>query len=272
MYYKLKPGESTKRDVEQFLGQPLKKVSETLFEYKPRNETENYQLFVQYEKDTAIVEQIALVFRGPQSREAILSDYISQGIYHSPVKPEATVVNAKGRLEEYFSRGLVLTHEAETPTSSVIRQAYYSDRLFNAALKKPDAESREAGGGVESKIPPRVTGSPGMIGTMEGTVQMKMADGSVKPVVQGIVDIYRVDLEGSLDVFQAKTDRSGSFFRIGLPGGGTFVIIACAPDMQWTYVRNVRMGAKVVVPIIANSGDGKCPSKRDLIERGIFQH
>jgi hypothetical protein len=64
MYYKLKPGESTKRDVEQFLGQPLKKVSETLFEYnKPRNESENYQLFVQYEKDTAIVEQIALVVR-----------------------------------------------------------------------------------------------------------------------------------------------------------------------------------------------------------------
>lgn len=28
MYYKLKPGESTKRHVEQFLGQPLKKVSE----------------------------------------------------------------------------------------------------------------------------------------------------------------------------------------------------------------------------------------------------
>jgi hypothetical protein len=117
-----------------------------------------------------------------------------------------------------------------------------------------------------------VTGSPGMIGTMEGTVQMKMADGSVKPVVQGIVDIYRVDLEGSLDVFQAKTDRSGSFFFIGLPAGGTFVIIACAPDMQWTYVRNVRMGAKVVVPIIANSGDGTCPSKRDLIEIGIFRH
>jgi hypothetical protein len=272
MYYKLKPGESTKRDVEQFLGQPLKKVSETLFEYKPRNENENYQLFVQYEKDTAIVEQIALVFREPQSREAILKSYVSLGIYQSPVKPEATVVNAKGRLEEYFSQNLVLTHESETPTSSVIRQAYYSDSLFNDALKKPDAESREVGGGVESKIPPRVTGSPGMMGTMEGAVQMKMADGSVKPVVQAIVDVYRVDLEGSLDVFQVKTDSSGSFFRIGVPGSGTFVIVACAPDMQWTYVRNVRTGQNVVVPIIANSGDGTCPSKRDLIKIGILQH
>jgi hypothetical protein len=272
MYYKLKPGESTKREVEQFLGQPLKKVSETLFEYKPRNERENYQLFVQYEKDTAIVEQIALVFRETQSREAILKSYVSLGIYHSPVKPEATGVNAKGRLEEYFSQGLVLTHESETPTSSVIREAYYSDRLFNAALKKPAAESREVGEGVESKIPPRVTGAPGMIGTMEGTVQMKMADGSVKPVMRATVDVYRVDLEGSLDVVQMKTDGSGNFFRVGVPGSGTFVLVACAPGMQWTYVRNVRMGAKVVVPFIANSGDGTCPSKRDLIEMGILQN
>src|SRR5260221_6919422 len=135
-YYKLKPGESTKQHVEQFLGQPLKKVSETLFEYKPRNESENYQLYVQYEKDTAIVEQIALVFREPQNREAILSEYVSGGIYFAPVKPEATLVNAKGRLEESFKRGLVLTHEAESPTSSVIRQAFLSDRLFNTALKK----------------------------------------------------------------------------------------------------------------------------------------
>jgi hypothetical protein len=273
MYYKLKPGESTKRQVEQFLGQPLKKVSETLFEYnKPRNERENYQLFVQYEKDTAIVEQIALVFREPQNREAILSEYVSRGVYFAPVKPEDTIVNAKGRLEEYFRRGLVLTHEADSPTSSVIRQAYYSDKLFSAALKRPGAESREVGGGVESKIPPRVTGSPGMISTMEGTVQMKMADGSVKPVMRATVDVYRVDLEGSLDVFQMKTDGSGSFFRVGVPGSGTFVLVACAPGLQWTYVRNVRMGAKVVVPIIANSGDGTCPSKRDLIEMGILQN
>jgi hypothetical protein len=268
MYYKLTPGESNKREVEQFLGQPLKKVSETLFEYKPRNESENYQLFIQYEKDTAIVEQIALVFRQPQSREAILKSYVGPGI----VKPEATLVNAKGRLEEYFSRGLVLAHESESPTSSVIRQAFFSDRLFKAALKRPDTESREVGGGVESKIPPQVTGSPGMIGTMEGTLQMKMADGSVKPVVQAMVDVYRVDIEGSLQAFQMKTDRSGGFFRVGVPGRGTFVIVACAPGLQWTYVRNVRVGEKVVVPIIANAGDGTCPSKRDLIEMGILQH
>lgn len=272
MYYRLKPGESNKREVEQFLGQPLKKVSETLFEYKPRNERENYQLFVQYEKDTGIVEQIALVFREMQSREAILKSYVSQGIYYAPVKPEAAVINGKGRLEEYFSQGLVLTHESDTPASSVIRQAFYSKRLFNAALKKPDAEAREVAAGAESKIPPQVTGAPGLIGTLEGTVQMKMTDGSVKPVTQAIVDVYRVDIEGSLQVFQMKTDRSGSFLRVGVPGSGTFVIVACAPEMQWTYVKNVRMGRTVVVPIIANSGDGTCPSKRDLIEIGILQH
>ena len=272
MYYRIKPGESTKRDVEQFLGQPLKNISQTLLEYKPRNERENYQVFVQYEKDTGIVEQIALVFREPQSREAILKSYVTQGIYYAPVKPEAAVVNAKGRLEEYFSQGLVLTHDSDTPASGVIRQAYYSDALFRVALKKPEVESREVGGGAESKIPPQVTGPPGMMGTIEGMLQMKNADGSVKPVTQATVNAYRIDLEGVIDTFQMKTDGKGSFVRFGAPGRATFVIVACAPGMQWTFVRNVRMGEKTVVPIIANSGDGTCPSKRDLIADGILPH
>lgn len=110
-----------------------------------------------------------------------------------------------------------------------------------------------------------------MMGTMEGTLRMKNADGSVRTVTQATVDAYRVDLDGSLQTFQMKTDSSGSFFRVGVPGGATFVIVACAPGMQWTYVKNVRTGAQVVVPIVANSGDGTCPSKRDLIAIGILQ-
>lgn len=167
MYGHLTPGESNKREVEQFLGQPLKKVSETLFEYKPRDESENYQLFVQYEKDTAIVEQIAFVFREKQNREAILKSYVGLGL----VKPEATLVNAKGRLEEYFRWDIVLTHESDTPASSVIRKAYYSDRLFNAALKRPDPDSREVGEGAESKVLPTSKGYAPGSESLDGLVQ-----------------------------------------------------------------------------------------------------
>jgi hypothetical protein len=110
-----------------------------------------------------------------------------------------------------------------------------------------------------------------MIGTLEGSVQIKSADGSAKPVIQATVDVYRVDIEQDIQVFQMKTDRSGNFFRVGVPGTGTFVLVACASEMQWTFVKNVRMGEKTVVPIVANSGDGTCPSKRELIELGILQ-
>jgi hypothetical protein len=272
MYYRLKPGESTTRDVELFLGQPLKKVSETLREYKPRNERENYQVFVQYEKDTGIVEQIALVFRKAQSREAILESYVAQRIYYPPIKPEATVVNAKGRLEEYFSQGLVLTHETDAPASGVIRQAYYSNRLFSVALKKPDSESRDVGGGAESTIAPKMTGARRvMIGSLEGAVQIKLGDGSLRPVAAATVDVYRVFIPGDYQTYQTKTDRSGRFYYAGLPGEGTYVIVASAPGMQWTYVRIASLAEKVEATIVANSGDGTRPSKRDLIENGILR-
>jgi hypothetical protein len=270
-YQKLKPGESKRREVDEFLGQPLSKATETLFEYKPHFESEKYQIFIQYEKETSIVEQIALVFDQPQSRDGILNSYIAGGILYAPVKPEVTKVNAKGRLEEYFSRGIVLTHESDSPASNVLRVAYYSERLFKAALDIPDSQSSEVSGGAESKVPPRVTGSPGIIGTITGTVQVRMPDGSINPVGQAIVDVYRVDLPGDLSSFQMKTDRSGRFMRVGVPGRGTFVIVASAPGMQWTYVRNVRIGETVEVSIIAKSGDGISPAKRDLIEMGILQ-
>src|ERR1700694_4617913 len=63
-YFTLIPGQSTKKEVEKLLGQPLKTVSETLFEYEPArsdpsakivirtgpNTDPTYRLYIQYRK------------------------------------------------------------------------------------------------------------------------------------------------------------------------------------------------------------------------------
>jgi hypothetical protein len=260
-------GESTKREVERSLGPPLIKVSEVLFEYKPHWEYAKHRLYVQYEKDTFIVERFEMAFAEPHSRDWILNAYVAMGIYRAPVKPEVTAVNAKGRLEEYFSGGLVLTHESDSPTSGVIRQAFYSDRLFSVALKRPDPDSSEVEEGAESKVQPTSKGYAADSPSLDGLVQIRMANGSLKAVADATIDVYTNE-PGDLYPAQTRTGAFGYFRNLSLRTGN-ILIVASGPGMQWTYVRYFIMG-KAEVTITANPGEGTRPSKRHLIEKGIL--
>src|SRR6185369_3624612 len=60
----LVPGQSTKQDAERVLGQPVEKVSETLYEYRyaPKDENDWYgrsctKVFVQYRPQSPVVER-----------------------------------------------------------------------------------------------------------------------------------------------------------------------------------------------------------------------
>ena len=67
---------------------------------------------------------------------------------------------------------------------------------------------------------------------IEGTVKIKAEDGTLKPVVGALVDIYRMDVKGHWEV---NTDKSGHFIRLGLPIQGTYLFVASGPGMQPYY-------------------------------------
>jgi hypothetical protein len=152
-YQKLVPGQSTKADVERVLGRPVSRVSETLYEYGPRWSAK--KIYVQYGKDSAVVERIEVLLTDPVGRSDALmyvsftappDDPFGNSLHRSDTlrsfvlsqRPVATRTR-KGKLEEYFGRPLymVLTHEGEEASSRVNQIGYYSRELFESATAKP---------------------------------------------------------------------------------------------------------------------------------------
>lgn len=88
---------------------------------------------------------------------------------------------------------------------------------------------------------------------VEGNVKVKAADGTLKPVVGALIDIYRLDVKGHWDV---KTDKSGHFVRLGMPLQGTYLFVASGPGIQPTWVNNIKISQVPNVDIVANPGDG----------------
>ncbi len=90
-------------------------------------------------------------------------------------------------------------------------------------------------------------------GPIQGTVKVKNADGSLRPVSDAIVDIFRTDIKGQWDV---KTDKSGNFIRLGMPLVGRYIVVASGPGIEPTWVNNVRLTQVEKIDVVANPGDG----------------
>ncbi|MEW6212855.1 MAG: carboxypeptidase-like regulatory domain-containing protein, partial [Acidobacteriota bacterium] len=90
-------------------------------------------------------------------------------------------------------------------------------------------------------------------GPIEGTVKVRSADGSLRPVPDAIIDIFRTDIKGQWEV---KTDKSGHFIRLGMPIVGRYIVVASAPGIEPTWVNNIRLTQVEKVEIVANPGDG----------------
>ena len=88
---------------------------------------------------------------------------------------------------------------------------------------------------------------------VEGDVKLKAEDGSLKPVVGALIDIYRLDVKGHWDV---KTDKSGHYVRLGMPLQGTYLFVASGPGIQPTWTNNVRITQQPKVDFVVNPGDG----------------
>lgn len=87
---------------------------------------------------------------------------------------------------------------------------------------------------------------------VEGNVKLKAADGSVKGVAGALIDMYRLDIKGHFDV---KTDKNGHFVRLGLPVQGTYLFVVSGPNIQPTWVNNVKISQVPNLDIEVNPGD-----------------
>jgi tetratricopeptide (TPR) repeat protein len=98
-------------------------------------------------------------------------------------------------------------------------------------------------------------------GPIEGTVKVKNADGSMKPVEGAKIDVYRTDIKGHYEV---KTDKAGHYVRLGMPLQGTFLVVVSGPGIQWSYQNGIRLAQMSVVDFVVNPGDGSVPTLEQI--------
>ncbi len=96
-----------------------------------------------------------------------------------------------------------------------------------------------------------VFAQPGMA---RGTILVKKADGSVAPVVDALIDVYRTDIKGKLP--SVKTNKKGEFTVLGLLPGGRYLLSISAPGIRSDLASNIKAGdERILVNVI--EGDGK---------------
>jgi hypothetical protein len=136
----LTPGKSTRANVENLMGRPVRQLSETLSEYKSSQRTE--QVFVQYVRDSDEIVRIEVTYAYAIERSAAL------GSANLPERSTRWQINSKNRLEEYFSQALVvLTYMGTDVSTGVTRIGYYSRQLFESSLAKlPPGSAKETPG------------------------------------------------------------------------------------------------------------------------------
>jgi hypothetical protein len=128
-YKGLQPGKSTRADVERTLGQAVRAVNATLFEYALTDGPGS--ILVEFRAD-GVVDRIERRFLKPISRAAIIR---SLGL---PDTPEEQGTNRDGKLVEYFGdvKTLALTYASGEARSGVISVGYYSMESFESGLAK----------------------------------------------------------------------------------------------------------------------------------------
>ena len=88
---------------------------------------------------------------------------------------------------------------------------------------------------------------------VSGKVMLRQADGTVAPVRDATVDIYRTDMGGE---YHTKTDKSGHYVNVGLPFSGTFTIIVSAPNAKPSFVSNAKPSQQPEYDFTLEPGDG----------------
>ena len=256
-YKGLTPGKSTRTEVERVLGRPVKKVSETLIEYRPQPLTT--KIFVQYRVGSPVVERIEVLCRLENST---CNDFTKSLNLRLPEPESAKVPELGGGKYNVFYYGAPVYAAAtiddvgfENNEIVPFRIAFYSRELYEAA--KETTEAATARFAEDLKKPPPLTGSYGEI---TGIVRARAADGSLQPVAGATVDFYNTDSSR----LQTKTDKYGVFRYVGLSQTGKWTVVVSGPGLKWNGVRNVQT-PKAGIEIVLEPGDGARPTQEQVM-------
>jgi hypothetical protein len=160
------PGASTRNEVENALGQPVRTIGANVFEYKAPAGIAKVE--VRYD-GSSVVERLEVYFLKPISRSALLQKYsLSE-------RADARKANAEGKPVEFFggSALLAFTYATADESRGVATVGYYSGDLFENVSGVQQSQARQpslpAAGG-ESNGSPSNGGScfardPGMAST-----------------------------------------------------------------------------------------------------------
>src|SRR2546423_11484577 len=97
---------------------------------------------------------------------------------------------------------------------------------------------------------------------IEGTIKLKAADGSVKPLPGAQVDIYRTDIKGTYPV---KADKNGRYIRLGIPVQGTYIFVISGPGGAPTWQTGVKVSQSPVLDFTLDPGDGSVPTYEQVL-------
>lgn len=89
---------------------------------------------------------------------------------------------------------------------------------------------------------------------VRGKVVLKQADGTLVPVVDAVIDVYRTDLKAKLP--SGKTNKKGEFVFAGFPAGARVALVVSAPNIKPQIAPNVKGGDEAIT-ITVTQGDGK---------------
>ncbi len=92
-------------------------------------------------------------------------------------------------------------------------------------------------------------------GAIHGTVKLKQADGTLAPVANAVIDVYRLEMTGKQE--NIKTNKRGEFNILGLFIAGKYVMAVSAPGARPYLKGSVKPGQDVEIAIVLEPGDGR---------------
>jgi hypothetical protein len=266
-YKGLTPGKSTRADVERVLGLPVKKISETLVEYRPQPLTS--KIFVQYQTGSVVVERIEVLCRLPNST---CKDFERSLNLSLPKWSEAYKIPSgdAGYYVWYYPPPQYVVSTADYKKGIELvgsRLAFYSPELYVVAVTKALQEESTCDDGLTFAETCRVqlnvldSNNPGHE-MVTGVVKLRAPDGVIRPVADARVNFCMTSMFLSGNRYTGITDNQGRFSFYALRG--TYVAIVTGPGMKWSYQEGVRVPMASAFELVAEPGDGAKPGVFDV--------
>ena len=99
---------------------------------------------------------------------------------------------------------------------------------------------------------------------VRGEVKLKKADGTMAPVADAVIDVYRTDIAKG-NPPSSKTNKKGEFSFVGFPLGQTFALAVSGVGIGPKIEPNVKGGRENIV-IIVSDGDGRKLTETEVRE------